>query len=80
MERRPVDRAASEADRSRGEQTIELTETEEVAVISKTARVVEEVHVGVVGSDRPERIEDVVRHTEVEMEPVEAPSDTRRPR
>ena len=68
FERRPVDRAVTDADLSNAGQTIELTETDEVPVISKGSRVVEEVHVGVVGSDRTETIRDTVRHTEVEID------------
>ena len=75
FERRTVDRAVTEADLARAGQTLELTETEEVPVISKTSRVVEEVRVGKVESDRTETIRDTVRHTEVDVEPLEA--DTR---
>lgn len=46
MERRPVDRAATDTDVAFGDRTIELTATAEEAVISKNARVVEEVLVG----------------------------------
>ncbi len=75
FERRPVDRAVTDADMRNAGQTLELTETEEIPVVSKTARVVEEVRVGKVESDRTETVHDTVRHTEVDVEPVEA--DTR---
>ena len=68
VERRPVDRAVTGSELETGDRTIELIETAEVPVVSKVARVVEEVRVGVVGSDRTERVEDTVRHTEVELE------------
>ena len=70
IERRPVDRAVTNADLSAGDQTIELIETDEIPVVSKTSRVVEEVRVGKVESDRTETVRDTVRHTEVEVEEV----------
>ncbi len=71
FDRVPVDRPVTDADLVNAGQTIELVETDEVPVVSKTARVVEEVHVGKVASDRTETVRDTVRHTEVEVEPVE---------
>lgn len=68
FDRRPVDRAVTDTDFANAGKTIELTETDEVPVVSKTARVVEEVHVGKVESDRVETVRDTVRHTEVEVE------------
>ena len=68
IERHPVDRAVTNADLSAGDQVIELTETDEVPVVSKVARVVEEVRVGVVGSEHTETVQDSVRHTEVDLE------------
>ena len=69
VERRPVDRAATEADLSAGrEQVIEVKEYAEEAVVSKQARVVEEVRVGKDVSERTETIRDTVRHTEVNVE------------
>ena len=68
FERRPVDRAVTDADLSNAGQTIELTETDEIPVVSKVSRVVEEVRVGIVGSDRTETVRDTVRHTEVEVD------------
>ena len=68
FDRRPVDRAVTESDFAGAGKTIELTETDEVPVVSKTARVVEEVHVGKEESDRVETVKDSVRHTEVEVE------------
>lgn len=69
---REVNRPVTEADLRAGNQQIELVETAEVPVVQKVARVVEEVHVGKVESDRTEVVNDTVRHTEVEVEPVES--------
>lgn len=71
LDRRPVDRAVTDADFAGAGRTIELTETDEVPVVTKSAHVVEEVHVGKVASDRTETVSDTVRHTEVDVEPIE---------
>lgn len=76
LEYREVNRPATEADLRAGSQSIELVETEEVPVVQKVSRVVEEIRVGKVASDRTEVINDTVRHTEVDVEPVET-FDTR---
>jgi stress response protein YsnF len=69
IERRPVDRPASEADLNDfREQTIEVRETSEKAVVSKVARVVEEVVVGKAASERTEEISDSVRRTVVDVQ------------
>jgi len=47
---------------------IDVTETAEQAVVSKSARVVEEVVVGKEGSDRVETVKDKVRRQQVEIE------------
>ena len=80
MERRPVDRAVSDSDLAFGDRTIELTETTEEAVISKNARVVEEVLVGKQSSEHVETIHDTVRKTEVEVEQVPAAETFNSPR
>lgn len=54
------------------EQTIELRETAEEAVVEKSARVVEEVVVGKQVSAHEEKIHDTLRHTEVEIEQLGA--------
>lgn len=66
VERRPVDRAAG--DDAFREQSIELTETGEEAVVGKTARVVEEVVVNKTAGERVEEINDTVRRTDVVVE------------
>jgi len=71
VERRPVDRPATEADLAAfQERTVEVTEMAEKAVVSKSARVVEEVVVGKQVSSETQVVEDTVRRTEVEVERV----------
>ncbi len=72
IDRRPVDRAVTEADLLAGDQTIELKEMAEVAVVEKTSRVVEEVRLGKEATNRTETIQDTVRHTEIDVEQVAA--------
>ena len=72
VDRRPVDRAVTEADLRGGDKVVELTETREEAVVGKSARVVEEVLIGKQASDRSETIRDSVRHTEVDVEEIDA--------
>jgi uncharacterized protein (TIGR02271 family) len=69
VERRRVDRPAGDVtgDAFR-ERTIELTETDEEAVVAKTARVTEEVVINKDVTERTERVSDTVRRTEVEVE------------
>jgi uncharacterized protein (TIGR02271 family) len=69
VERRPVNRSATDADLSAGrEQVIEVQEFAEEPVVAKQARVVEEVRVGKEVSERTETVRDTVRHTEVNVE------------
>lgn len=69
VERNPVNRPATEADlNSFREGTIEMTQREEVPVVSKEARVVEEVSVGKQVDERTETVRDTVRNTEVDVE------------
>jgi uncharacterized protein (TIGR02271 family) len=73
VERRPVDRPATEADVAAAkERTVEVTETDEEPVVRKQARVVEEVVVSKDVEERTETVRDRVRRTEVEVEPVGA--------
>ncbi|MBA2646370.1 MAG: DUF2382 domain-containing protein [Pyrinomonadaceae bacterium] len=78
VERRPADRAVSEADMAamRGG-TIELTETSEEAVVSKQARVVEEVVVGKDVQERTETVRDAVRRTDVDVEQLDTNTKTK---
>ena len=70
VERRPVDRPASQADIARAQQsgTIEVREKAEQPVVQKQARVVEEVVVGKEATQRTETVRDTVRRTDVEVE------------
>lgn len=70
VERRPVDRAVGNAPDAFREGTIEITETAEVPVVSKEARVVEEVVVGKEATERQETVRDTVKRTEVEVDEV----------
>lgn len=73
VERNAVNRPATQADLMAHQgSTIELTETAEEPVVSKTARVVEEVVVNKVTGQRTEHIQDTVRHTELEVEDIPA--------
>jgi uncharacterized protein (TIGR02271 family) len=69
VDRRPVDRAPTAADEALFEdRTIEATERREQAVVSKDARVVEEVGIRKDAGQRTETVTDKVRRTEVEVE------------
>ena len=73
VDRRPVDREATEADLDAGrEQVIEMEEFAEKAVVGKQSRVVEEVRVGKQVDERQETVHDTVRHTEVDVKQVDA--------
>jgi uncharacterized protein (TIGR02271 family) len=78
VQRRPVDQPISTSDSTAfKEQSIELRESAEEAVVQKSARVVEEVVVGKEVSQRQEQINDTVRRTEVQVENL--PGDTGSP-
>jgi uncharacterized protein (TIGR02271 family) len=68
VERRAVnpDRAAGDADFQ--ERTVEVTETDEEAVVSKRAHVTEEVVIKKDVAEREKTISDTVRRTEVEVD------------
>ena len=68
VERHPVDRPVGAADDVFRDKTIEATETGEEAVVSKEARVKEEVVVRKTAEERTETVSDTVRRTEVEVE------------
>jgi uncharacterized protein (TIGR02271 family) len=72
VERNAVDRDASAADiDSFNEETIEMRERAEVPVVSKEARIVEEVSLDKEVEHRDETISDTVRTTEVDVEELE---------
>ena len=69
LKRHPVNRSADEADMNAfRDRTVEVRATGEEAVVSKEARVVEEVGIRKEASDRVETVRDTVRRTEVEVE------------
>lgn len=69
VQRRAVNQPISPTDAAAfKEQTIEMRESAEEAVVEKSARVVEEVTIGKQVNQRQENITDTVRHTEVEVE------------
>jgi stress response protein YsnF len=69
VDRRAVDRPVTAADEALfASKTIEATELREQAVVSKDARVVEEVGIRKDAGQRTETVTDKVRHTEVEVE------------
>lgn len=69
LERRPVTDGRPVTD-SFSDKAIEMTATTEEAVVSKTARVVEEVGLRKEATDRVETVRDTVRKEEVEMEQI----------
>jgi len=76
VDRRPADRPATEADmRAFREGSIELSETREEAVVSKEARVVEEVVVSKDVNVRNQPIHDSVRRTEVHVDERNMPAE-----
>ena len=69
VERRPVDRQARPTDgEAFKEQTIKVTEMGEEAVVSKQARVVEEVVLRKEAKEHTETIRDTVRRTDVQVD------------
>src|SRR5450755_3690062 len=81
IERHAVNRPISGAELSSLQsQTIEVKEMAEEAVVEKTARVVEEIHIGKEATERTQQIKDTVRKTEVEVDqiPGKTVKDTQR--
>jgi uncharacterized protein (TIGR02271 family) len=68
VERRPVDRPVGASDDVFRDRTIEATETSEEAVVSKEARVTEEVVVRKTAEEKTQTVSDTVRQTKVEVE------------
>jgi len=67
VERRPVDRPVTDADRLFQDRTIEVEQKAEEAVVSKEARVKEELVVNKNVEERTQTVSDNVRRTEVEV-------------
>src|SRR4051812_18791836 len=76
VERRPVDRELGPGDAAFEEKKIAATERSEEAVVSKEARVVEEVGLRKDVDTRTETVRDTVRKTEVEVEDERADHGT----
>ncbi len=69
VERRPVDRAVTDADMAAmKDSSFEMTTMGEEAVVAKTARVIEEVVVGKQVTERTETVRDTVRRTDVDVQ------------
>jgi len=78
VERRPVNKPIEgSSEGAFKEDSFEVRETAEEAVVAKTARVVEEVKVGKEVGQRKEKIRETVRKTNVEVQPLEAESSFR---
>jgi uncharacterized protein (TIGR02271 family) len=76
VERHPVDQPASEADLAAfKEGSVEMREMAEEPVVEKTARVVEEVVVAKEVTQETASINETVRSTEVEVQPLSAADD-----
>lgn len=76
VQRRSVDRPAGEADLA-PQGTIEVRESAEQAIVSKEARVVEEITVSKDVEQHTETIRDTVRRTEVDVEQVPGSTNVR---
>ena len=78
VDRRPVDRPVTPADmRAFENESIEMREMAEEAVVEKRARVVEEVVIGKESRERTEHITDTVRRTDVNIQPLVAENKVR---
>ncbi len=78
VERHAVNRPVSGNEAAFGQAAdVVVTTTEEVPVVSKEARVVEEVVVGKTETERTETVRDTVRRTDVEVEDVSANTNKR---
>lgn len=75
VERRAVDRPVSDSESATaGEEVIELAETREELVVTKAARVFEEIVVGRETADRIQHVQETLRHTEVDVQQI-APNE-----
>ena len=68
VHREPADRPVRAGDDAFRERRVEMRETDEEAVVSKKARVIEDVVIDKSAMDRSETIRDSVRRTEVDVE------------
>ncbi len=78
VDRQPVNRPVTEADlRSGRDEVIEVQEFSEEPVVSKEARVVEEVRINKESNQRTEKVKDTVRRTEVNVEKLDQQDTSR---
>lgn len=78
VDRQPVNREVKASDLREGrDQVIEVKEYAEEPIVSKQARVVEEVRVNKTANERAETVRDTVRHTEVNVENLGREAGTR---
>jgi uncharacterized protein (TIGR02271 family) len=79
VNRHPVNRAVTDADLTNFKQgDFEITERGEEAVVSKQARVVEEIEIGKQVEERDQVISDTVRRTDVEVDQIDTDINARR--
>lgn len=72
VERHPTNRPATQADLNAGkERIIEVRTTREEPVVSKTAKVVEEVEIAKTATERQQTVRDTVRRTDVDVEKLD---------
>jgi uncharacterized protein (TIGR02271 family) len=77
VERHPVTDGRPVSDADFTDKTIEVTESDEEAVVGKEARVVEEVSLRKEAGERTETVRDTVRKQEVEIEQIPDSTTTR---
>lgn len=77
VERRPVDREVTDRDRF-VEGEMELHETDEEAVVGKSSRVVEEVHIDKDVEQVTEKIRETLRHQRVDVDRIDTQDYARR--
>ncbi len=79
VNRQPVNRAVTDADMATfKEGDIEITERGEEAVVSKQARVTEEISIGKNVTERDQVVKDTVRSTEVDVEQINQNVNTKK--
>jgi uncharacterized protein (TIGR02271 family) len=67
VDRRPVTAGTKVSDTAFTDRTVEVTESDEEAVVSKSARVKEEVVINKAATDRVETVRDTVRREDIEV-------------
>ena len=78
VNRRPVNRAVTDADLASAKKgDMQITESAEVPVVAKEARVIEEVIIGKNITEHQETIRDTVKRTDVDVEEVNTETTAR---